>query len=1032
MYRLSTLARVTKCVTKQATASSYLVRPTLTSSFVQARRHYASSHPPSVNDGFLHGNAANYIEEMYEAWLKDPSSVHLSWQVYFKNMANGVPSGEAYTPPPTIMPSDSARLPELPAGVATMGGESSKKVIEHMKIQLLVRAYQVRGHHLANLDPLHIEHASTENQHPPELTYQYYGFTDKDLDRKFTLGPGILPAMGQTSKEMSLREIIEALKKMYCGSIGIEYVHIPDRAQCDWIRARVEKPEPYKYTHDEKKMILDRLTWSDSFERFVASKYPSEKRFGLEGGESLIPGMKALIDRSVDLGVESIVIGMPHRGRLNVLSNVVRKPNESIFCEFSGSMEPSDEGSGDVKYHLGMNYVRPTPSGKRVHLSLVANPSHLEAVDPVVLGKTKALQFYGKDAHGDHAMSILMHGDAAMAGQGVVYETMGFYDLPSYSTGGTIHIVVNNQIGFTTDPRYGRSTPYCTDIAKSINAPVFHVNGDDVEAVTFVMQLAADWRQTFHKDCVIDLVCYRKHGHNETDQPMFTQPLMYQAISKMKPVAQKYEEQLEKEGDFTADQIKKEKKRVWEILEESYTASKTYKPSSQEWLSSSWPGFKSPKELATEILPQYPTGVSSEVLSQVGKAMTTLPQNFQAHRNIVRILQAREKSIASGKDIDWSTAEGLAWGSLLLENKHVRVSGQDVERGTFSQRHAVLHDQKSDNRATLLNDISPEQGVLSISNSSLSEYGVLGFELGYSLVDPNALVVWEAQFGDFANTAQVIVDQFLASGEQKWLQRTGLVLSLPHGYDGQGPEHSSARIERYLQLCDENPYVFPSPEKLKRQHQDCNMQVVYASTPSQYFHVLRRQICRDYRKPLILPFSKSMLRHPLARSSLSEMTGNTHFQLYLPESHPETMVAPEQVKKHILCSGQVYYALLKAREQNKMNDIAISRVEQLNPFPYQQIKEHADTYPNAEIIWCQEEPMNMGAWQHVEPRLTTALSETQHHADKSPSYAGRPPSASVATGNKKKHYQEEYAFLSKALIGQSTEPRGIEAGVPVW
>ncbi|KAL0138485.1 E1 component [Mucor lusitanicus] len=1022
MYRLSTLSRVTKCVTKQTrlptttTAPSYLVRPALTSSFVQARRHYASSHPPSVNDGFLHGNAANYIEEMYEAWLKDPSSVHLSWQVYFKNMANGVPSGEAYTPPPTIMPSDSARLPELPVGVATMG-ESSKKVIEHMKIQLLVRAYQVRGHHLANLDPLHIEHASTENQHPPELTYQYYGFTDKDLDRKFTLGPGILPAMGQTNKEMSLREIIEALKKMYCGSIGIEYVHIPDRAQCDWIRAR---------------MILDRLTWSDSFERFVASKYPSEKRFGLEGGESLIPGMKALIDRSVDLGVESIVIGMPHRGRLNVLSNVVRKPNESIFCEFSGSMEPSDEGSGDVKYHLGMNYVRPTPSGKRVHLSLVANPSHLEAVDPVVLGKTKALQFYGKDAHGDHAMSILMHGDAAMAGQGVVYETMGFYDLPSYSTGGTIHIVVNNQIGFTTDPRYGRSTPYCTDIAKSINAPVFHVNGDDVEAVTFVMQLAADWRQTFHKDCVIDLVCYRKHGHNETDQPMFTQPLMYQAISKMKPVAQKYEEQLEKEGDFTADQIKKEKKRVWEILEESYTASKTYKPSSQEWLSSSWPGFKSPKELATEILPQYPTGVSSEVLSQVGKAMTTLPQNFQAHRNIVRILQAREKSIASGKDIDWSTAEGLAWGSLLLENKHVRVSGQDVERGTFSQRHAVLHDQKSDNRATLLNDISPEQGVLSISNSSLSEYGVLGFELGYSLVDPNALVVWEAQFGDFANTAQVIVDQFLASGEQKWLQRTGLVLSLPHGYDGQGPEHSSARIERYLQLCDENPYVFPSPDKLKRQHQDCNMQVVYASTPSQYFHVLRRQICRDYRKPLILPFSKSMLRHPLARSSLSEMTGNTHFQLYLPESHPETLVAPEHIKKHILCSGQVYYALLKAREQNKMNDIAISRVEQLNPFPYQQIKEHADTYPNAEIIWCQEEPLNMGPWQHVEPRLTTALSETQHHAGKAPSYAGRPPSASVATGNKKKHYQEEYAFLSKALIGQSTEPRGIEAGVPVW
>ncbi len=557
-------------------------------------------------------------------------------------------------------------------------------------------------------------------------------------------------------------------------------------------------------------MILDRLTWSDSFERFVASKYPSEKRFGLEGGESLIPGMKALIDRSVDLGVKSIVIGMPHRGRLNVLSNVVRKPNESIFCEFSGAAQPSDEGSGDVKYHLGMNYVRPTPSGKRVHLSLVANPSHLEAVDPVVLGKTKAIQYYGKDDHGDHSMSVLMHGDAAFAGQGIVYETMGFYDLPSYSTGGTIHIVVNNQIGFTTDPRYGRSTPYCTDIAKSINAPIFHVNADDVEAVTFIMQLAADWRQTFHKDVVIDLVCYRKHGHNETDQPMFTQPLMYQAVSKMKPVAQKYEEQLTKEGAFTPEQIKNQKEHVWEILEKNYAASKDYKPSSQEWLSSSWPGntntkidmndeshlfssigFKSPKELATEILPQYPTGVPKETLDTVAKAMTTLPQNFTAHRNIVRILQAREKSLTNGTDIDWSTAEGLAWGTLLLENKHVRVSGQDVERGTFSQRHAVLHDQKTDDRATLLNNISPEQAMLAISNSSLSEYGVLGFELGYSLVDPNSLVVWEAQFGDFANTAQVIVDQFLAAGEQKWLQRTGLVLSLPHGYDGQGPVSNS-------------------------------------------------------------------------------------------------------------------------------------------------------------------------------------------------------------------------------------------------
>ncbi|KAI8146325.1 oxoglutarate dehydrogenase, E1 component [Fennellomyces sp. T-0311] len=1022
MYRLTALSRAAKPLA--STAQKGLRAPVMTkrvlaSSFHTSQSRFAKTAPAN-NDAFLQGNAANYIEEMYEAWLKDPSSVHLSWQVYFKNMANGVTPSQAYAPPPTLVPSASARLPSLPdAVIPNAVNGSSSEIIDHMKIQLLVRAYQVRGHHLANLDPLGIQHADILNSSPPELSHTYYGFSEKDLDRTFSLGPGILPAFMEKGKSLTLREIIDNLNKTYCGSIGIEYIHIPDRAQCDWIRERIETPQPFKYSVDEKRVIFDRLTWSDSFERFVASKYPSEKRFGLEGGETLIPGMKALIDRSVDLGVESIVIGMPHRGRLNVLSNVVRKPNESIFCEFSGALEPSEEGSGDVKYHLGMNYVRPTPSGKRVHLSLVANPSHLEAVNPVVLGKTRALQYYSKDTEHKHSMGILMHGDAAFAGQGVVYETMGFHDLPAYSTGGTIHIVVNNQIGFTTDPRFGRSTSYCTDIAKAINAPVFHVNGDDAEAVTYVMQLAADWRQTFHKDVVIDLVCYRKHGHNETDQPSFTQPIMYQAISKQTPVAKKYAEQLKKEGSLSAEEIESNEKRVWGILEESYSRSKDYKPTSREWLSSSWPGFKSPKECAEEILPHNPTGVSMETLQQVGAALTTLPEGFSVHRNLNRIIQNRGKTIASGKDIDWSTAEALAWGSLLLEGKHVRCSGQDVERGTFSQRHAVLHDQKTDYNYTLLNHISPEQGALTISNSSLSEFGVLGFELGYSLVDPNSLVVWEGQFGDFANNAQCIIDQFLAAGEQKWLQRSGLVMTLPHGYDGQGPEHSSSRIERYLQLCDDNPYIFPSPEKLQRQHQDCNMQVVYASTPAQFFHVLRRQINREFRKPLILPFSKALLRHPLARSSLEEMSGNTSFQLYLPEPHPETLAAPEKITKHVLCSGQVYYNLLKAREQYGLDNVAISRVEQLNPFPYQQVKEHADKYPNAEIVWCQEEPLNMGPWAHVQPRITTALSETTHHAGKSPRYAGREPSASVATGNKKKHYQEEQSLLDAALLTEA-------------
>ncbi|RUP44754.1 hypothetical protein BC936DRAFT_149047 [Jimgerdemannia flammicorona] len=798
-------------------------------------------------------------------------------------------------------------------------------------------------------------------------------------------------------------------------------------------------------------MILDRLVWSDSFERFAATKFPSVKRFGLEGAEALIPGFKAMIDRSVDQGIESIVIGMPHRGRLNVLGNVVRKPLESIFSEFTGSMEPSVEGSGDVKYHLGMNYVRPTPSGKRVHLSLVANPSHLEAVDPVVLGKTRALQFYSKDDQRTHAMAVIMHGDAAIAAQGIVYETIGFHALPAYTTGGTIHIVVNNQIGFTTDPRFSRSTPYCTDIAKAINAPVFHVNGDDVEAVTFVMQLAADWRQTFRKDVIVDIVCYRKYGHNETDQPSFTQPRMYLKIAKQLPTLDQYVAKLQKEGTFTSEEIEANKKRVWEILEVGHAASKNYKPTSREWLSSAWPGFKSPMELATEVIPIRPTGVSLETLQAVGKVIASYPHDFNVHKNLQKIIKQRAQYIEEGKNIDWSTGEALAWGSLLLEGKHVRISGQDVERGTFSQRHAVLHDQQNERQYVALNHLSPEQAGLTISNSSLSEYGTLGFELGYSLVDPNSLIIWEAQFGDFANTAQVIIDQFIASGEKKWLQRTGLVLSLPHGYDGQGPEHSSARIERYLQMCDDNPYVYPSPDKITRQHQDCNMQVVYATTPAQYFHALRRQVHRDFRKPvsiassrickregelgygvLILPFSKYLLRHPLARSTFDDMRGDTIFQRYLPESHPDELVEPDKIQRHILCTGQVYYSLLNARTENKINTVAISRVEQLHPFPYDLVKQHADKYPNAEIVWAQEEPLNMGAWTFVQHRIATSLNETTHHAGKSPLYAGREPSGAVATGNKKQHLSEEYSLLSQALLGYVEKPKEIVTGTPVW
>lgn len=783
------------------------------------------------------------------SWKHDPSSVHVSWQVYFKNMEGGqMPVSRAFQPPPGLI-SEAGGVGEITTGYAT---SQSTDVSSHLKAQLLVRAYQSRGHHKAKTDPLGIrgEAEAFGYTRPKELEPSHYGFTEKDMDMQLDLGPGILPRFATDGEtKMTLREIVNACERTYCGSYGTEYIHIPDREQCDWIRDRIEVPVPYKYGVDEKRRILDRLIWSSSFESFLATKYPNDKRFGLEGCETLVPGMKALIDRSVDFGVKDIIIGMPHRGRLNILSNVVRKPNESIFSEFSGSTEAADEGSGDVKYHLGMNFERPTPSGKRVQLSLVANPSHLEAEDPVVLGKTRAIQHFNND-EAEHitAMGILLHGDAAFAGQGIVYETAGFHSLPKYSTGGTIHIVVNNQIGFTTDPRFSRSTPYCSDIAKAIDAPVFHVNGDDVEAVNFICQLAADWRAEFKKDVVIDIVCYRKQGHNETDQPSFTQPLMYKRIAEQVPQIDKYVDKLLAEKTFTKEDIDEHKKWVLGMLNESFDRSKDYQPTGKEWLTSAWNGFKSPKELATEVLPHPPTGVDLEVLKKIGDAIAGAPDGFHVHRNLKRILAGRKKTIDEGTNIDWSTAEALAFGTLTLEGHHVRVSGQDVERGTFSQRHAVLHDQENEDTWTPLANLAPDQGKFVISNSSLSEFGVLGFEYGYSLSSPNALVMWEAQFGDFANNAQCIIDQFICSAEVKWLQRSGLVCSLPHGYDGQGPEHSSGRLERYLQLCNEEPRVFPSAEKLDRQHQDCNMQIAYMTTPANLFHILRRQMNRQFRK----------------------------------------------------------------------------------------------------------------------------------------------------------------------------------------
>ena len=966
-----------------------------------------------ASDSFMQGNNSNYIDEMYDSWRHDPNSVHVSWNAYFKNVeSNDVPISKAFTAPPTIVPTVAGGA----AGFVPGSDPISEDVVTHLKVQLLVRAYQVRGHQKAKIDPLGISYGENSDV-PKELTLDHYGFTEADLNKQITLGPGILPRFAAQSKSLSLREIIENCEKLYCQSYGIEYIHIPSKDQCDWLRERIEIPQPFKYSPDQKRQILDRLIWSCSFESFLSSKFPNDKRFGLEGAESVVPGMKALIDTSVEYGVEDIVIGMPHRGRLNMLSNVVRKPNESIFSEFTGSKE-FDEGSGDVKYHLGMNYARPTTSGKHVNLSIVANPSHLEAEDGVVLGKTRAIQQYKNDI-GEYkkAMPILLHGDAAFSGQGVVYETMGFANLPAYSTGGTIHIIVNNQIGFTTDPRFARSTLYPSDIAKAINAPIFHVNADDVEASIFVFNLAAEWRATFHSDVIIDVVGYRKHGHNETDQPAFTQPLMYQKIAEKKSVLDYYTSQLVEEKTFSQEDVDEHKKWVWGMLEESFSKSKEYQSTSREWLTTPWEDFKSPKELASEVLPHLPTAVDDEILKSIGTKISEAPEGFEVHRNLKRILNTRNKSVHSGEGIDWATGEALAFGSLALEGYHVRVSGQDVERGTFSQRHAVLHDQNSEDTHTPLSNLSEDQGAFNISNSSLSEYGVMGFEYGYSLTSPDALVQWEAQFGDFANTAQVIIDQFIAAAESKWKQRSGLVLSLPHGYDGQGPEHSSGRIERYLQMCNEDQRYFPAPEKLERQHQDCNMQVAYPTTPANLFHLLRRQMHRQFRKPLILFFSKSLLRHPLARSPLSEFTGESHFQWIIEDIELGKAIAPkEEIKRVVFCSGQVYTALHKKRASLENKDTAFIKVEQVHPFPYAQVRDALDSLPAVEdLVWCQEEPLNMGSYSFVAPRFVTTIAQTELHKDKTLRYAGRDPSASVAAGSKTMHTAEEDAFLREVF-----------------
>ncbi|XP_050208860.1 uncharacterized protein LOC126659602 [Mercurialis annua] len=969
-------------------------------------RSKSQSTAASQSDNFLEGTSSVYLEELQKAWQANPSNLDESWDNFFKNFL-----GQS----------------------ATVDGISGQTIQESMRLVLLVRAYQVRGHMKAKLDPLGLE----EGGIPDDLNPAFHGFSEADLDREFFIGVWNMSGfLSHNRPVMTLRTIVTRLEQAYCGHIGYEYMHIQNREKCNWLKDRIETPEPVRYSQERLELFLDRLAWSTLFENFLAAKWGYAKRFGLEGGETLIPGMKEMFDRASDLGVENIVVGMPHRGRLNVLGNVFRKPLAQIFSEFDKNTKTVDEvglytGTGDVKYHLGTSYDRPTRAGRNIHLSLVANPSHLEAVDPVVLGKTRAKQYYTDDLDRTKNMAVLIHGDGSFAGQGVVYETLHLSALPNYATGGTIHIVVNNQVAFTTDPRSGRSSRYCTDVALALSAPIFHVNGDDMEAVAHVCELAAEWRQKFHSDVVVDIICYRRFGHNEIDEPMFTQPKMYKVIQKHITSLEIYQNKLLQSGEITQENVDKIHKKINEILNEEFSNSKDFFGKTRDWLSSHWAGFKSPEQIS-EI---QNTGVKLDVLKTVGKAITALPDDLKPHKRLKSIYDDRLRMIETGEGIDWALAEALALGTLLVEGTHVRLSGQDVERGTFSHRHAMVHDQESGKKYCPLDNIMKDQNeeMFTVSNSSLSEFGVLGFELGYSMENPNALVMWEAQFGDFSNGAQVMFDQFLSGGEAKWLRQSGLVLLLPHGYDGQGPEHSSARLERFLMMSDSDPYVVPEMESSQRkQIQECNWQVVNVTTPANYFHVLRRQIHRDFRKPLVVMSPKNLLRHKSCKSNLSEFDDvqdnsgsdkqGTRFKRLIKDQNDHSDLE-EGIRRLVLCSGKVYYELDDLRNKIKAQDIAICRVEQLSPFPFDLIQRELKRYPNAEIVWCQEEPMNMGGYNYILPRLYRAMKDLgKGVCIEDIKYVGRDPAASTATGFSSMHTKEQSELVQLAMQAEPIKP----------
>ncbi|MBZ0161558.1 MAG: 2-oxoglutarate dehydrogenase E1 component [Notoacmeibacter sp.] len=978
---------------------------------------------------FLYGGNAAWIEELYASYEDNPASVDEEWREFFaalKDDAGDVKKnarGASWKQPGWPIAANGELVSALDGdwgtvekiietkvrdkaagtGAALSEDDVMQATRDSVRAIMMIRAYRMRGHLHADLDPLGLAGIKEDYK---ELSPENYGFTEADYDRPifidYMLG----------LEFATVRQMLDILKRTYCSTIGVEFMHISVPEEKAWIQERIEGPDKgVAFTDMGKKAILQKLIEAEGFEQFIDVKYKGTKRFGLDGGESLIPALEQIIKRGGNMGMKEIVFGMAHRGRLNVLTQVMGKPHRAVFHEFKGgSFAPDDvEGSGDVKYHLGASSDREF-DGNKVHLSLTANPSHLEIVNPVVMGKARAKQdqIFGRTREEvvplperRTVLPLLLHGDAAFAGQGVVAECLGLSALRGHRVAGTLHFIINNQIGFTTNPRFSRSSPYPSDVAKMIEAPIFHVNGDDPEAVVYAAKVATEFRMLFHKPVVIDMFCYRRFGHNEGDEPAFTQPIMYKKIRAHKTTVQIYAEKLIAEGLLTEGEVEKMKADWRAHLEAEFDSGNSYKPNKADWLDGAWTGFRTADNADEQR--RGKTSVPVKILKDIGKKLAAVPDDFEAHRTIRRFQDNRKAMIESGEGIDWATAEALALGSLLVEGHPVRLSGQDCERGTFSQRHSVLYDQRDENRYIPLNNLGAGQSNFEVINSMLSEEAVLGFEYGYSLAEPRALTVWEAQFGDFANGAQVVFDQFVSSGERKWLRMSGLVCLLPHGFEGQGPEHSSARLERFLQLCAED-----------------NMQVANCTTPANYFHILRRQLKRDFRKPLILMTPKSLLRHKRAVSTLADLSGESSFHRLLWDDaqylkdEPIKLVKDSKIRRVVLCSGKVYFDLYEEREKRGIDDVYLLRVEQLYPFPAKALINELSRFRGAEMVWCQEEPKNMGAWSFIDPYLEWVLAhiDAKHQRVR---YAGRPAAASPATGLMSKHMAQLNAFLSDAL-----------------